>query len=497
MSEELNALVQTTGGEDPRPEFVSSLRERLAQELDQSNPTLVPVPESEAPTNNDHNPVIVDDDILIIEYSTDEKQDRSTAARTWLAVAAAVIAVAVAGWVLVGIGNDDAELETIDDPIEIEPEQQGAAPAQLIGKNNGLTGGFTVDPGEYQTDALGTDLSFSTEAPSELARHGEGMILFSDITSRNRDDQTLTLRRLPALPDPADLTQRIGEAAWPVDDVAGWIASIDDGVLLTEATVTELGGRDATRFELQVGEPGCGLPNGCLIDTIRRLDAADPIFNNGGRYGVWVVDQGNEDPIIVIESILDAEDEAWFNTVDELVETFEFGDDQPNPRRVVSEGSFDLEAFGGIRLELPDGPAVVTESGPGIAQILAPIEPTPITLFSAPFTLEGEPITSVAQMEAVFAERLYSLTPRRSFEAGGAQVQVFNVDSGDFPEPTFLLGPETSDSAWTPAGSWWVIEDANLGLLIVERAQASATAVGEQLDVWTDDLLRSLEFINR
>ena len=485
MSEELNALVQSTSGDDPRPEFVADLRELLATKLEEPSPFKTQGLSVES----------VDGDTSV-EFDTDIfPTSEPKQGTTWLRVAAAAIGLVLVGWFLLSLGGDESELETIQVPEEtettIEPGPNAApiGPTELIGTDTTAVSGSLLDPGTYETDTVGTALTFSFDTEGSLARNGQGILVFDELDSLARDDRTLTLRRLPALPDPVDLATPIGESVWPVDDLDGWIAAISDDALLSESSATEIGGFTATRFELQLGEFGCGLPTGCPVEAARDLTPSSPLFKEGGRYRVWIVDQSAEDPLVVVQAIDSADDEDWFAQDSPLIETFVLGEAGPSPFRVVGPGPLELLAFGGVGAQLLEEVQVI-EANAQIAHITAPIGDARVTFLTSPFTMEGIPITTVEEMRAVFDEQLYQLDPRSTFTAGGVEIQSFFVESGSFPEPTFLLGPETTDSGWTPTGTWWVIEDQDLGLLIVEGDTFNV----EEIRAWVDDLLSTLEF---
>ena len=96
-----------------------------------------------------------------------------------------------------------------------------------------------------------------------------------------------------------------------------------------------------------------------------------PMFTPGSRYRMWVVDQGQEDPIVVVVAIDDEDETTWFDEADAILATLEFGEVEPNPVRRLPSGSIELDVFDGISLQLPEE-IVVVEPFAGFARIFPP-----------------------------------------------------------------------------------------------------------------------------
>lgn len=493
MSDELSDLVHTTTTEGASAEFVADLRRLLGEEMALARTSTAVL--------NEH-PEEVDDRDFEIVLTPTRVQVESGATNTrssvwWMQIAAAMIGALVIAWVLVSLNRSDSELDTVDIPdetIEDSPPPDVNS-LGLDGEPTALTMTSSpfLEPATYQTSLIGTSLSFSTSSELALSVGGGGFELQA-IGGSTFGGRVLNFRRISALPSPSELTQVESAFEWPVDDVSGWVEALDAGVLSDSPQETAVGGAAATRIELQVSEFGCGRAAGCPVEFDGSLGERS-VFDEGARYRVWIVNQGAEDALLVSAGINDASDESWFDEVDALLESVELGESLPNPVRSVDAGQQTmLRAFGGISLTASEA-VFVDESTDGFAFVNFPTERVSLSFITSPLSVDGQQITTIEQLDALFAQQAIDLTERTTVSADGVTFSAFQL-GGQFSTPLLVL--EQSELAqdspgWNPGGSWFVAVDPDFGVFIVEALGANGSLLGDELD-FVDSLLASLEF---
>ena len=489
MTDEMKRLIRATTDEGPRPGFVLELRSALVDELETLDTNKTPVDEA-ADIVAEPELSMAHDDIVIFEVDVDPPEDSSRrSVVTWLPVAAALIGIAVVAWLLVGLNRDDSGIETVDIP-EDEPitSELGLGAVRLP---TWVERAAVLEPGTYETNTIGTTLTFSSDEQTTLGQYGNGLLAFSETDGRR--DRTLVIRRLASLPPPAAPTADLVAADWPASDVRGWVDELDETILVEADFDAQVGGLPATRLVLQIGQFGCGQPEGCPVLPIAQLESTSSLLEDGARYEMWLISPGEEDPIAVVKSIASEQDgdQTWFRDVDDLIETFEFGSIGQNPWRVVEAGPVELSAFGGVSLELPDDRTQIIEPNDALAQIIAPSLSGRLSLLTNPVTFEGQAITTVDQMIAVFEDKLFELEPRSTLSVDGRDVRSFEVVTGTFAAPTFALGRGGPvATGWDPQGVWWLIEDSDLGLLIIESNANRFSGDAELVD----EIVRTFDF---
>ena len=199
------------------------------------------------------------------------------------------------------------------------------------------------------------------------------------------------------MPDPTSvdgLTSILTEEAWSVDDVEGWLDALGDSVLVGEPLATVVGGLDATRVEIRVGEPGCGRAGGCEFTALGLESGASSLFVEGSINAVWFVDQGAEDPLVVVSAIASPDDRAWFDITDEFLSFVELSNVGPNSQRLVLNSAVELVAFGGVTAQTPNLDFELYEEPGGPTTFWNAEINTSIHLLTNPLTRDGSPLTT-------------------------------------------------------------------------------------------------------
>ena len=482
MNDNLEPLVNATGGEGPSPEFVARLRAAIVEETAPPAPPIIGA--SDAPMADDDTTVIE----LLPEVDHGEPRGPSRRMQLVLAAAAAVLVAVVGIWLY---STDDSDVDTVDTPEELE---SGAAPTPLAGGNT------FIEAGDYRLDTLGTPIEFRVDQLTGLLLNGDGVVVMTDITSNDRDDRSLTMRRVSTLPDPADPTAGMNQIdGWPASDFDGWLDVVaeDGSVEVGQPTATSLGGRDATRVRIEVDELGCRATRACPGTSSMEILWTGPLLRPGSAYEIWMVDQGAADPLAIVIAIDSEDDRAWVTRMESLLATLEFGEPQPGPiRRVV--GETELAVFGGARFEVAEE-SLLIDPLDGFARLVPFTVAGVVEFLTAPLALDGAPYESPDELLEAMAEDLVQVVEIEPTTIAGREARVFEVATGPFPRIVALQRIEDlarEESGWKPpqSGHLWMIDDPDLGLLVVASMPFESADDAPAIRSWAEGVLRTMEF---
>lgn len=343
------------------------------------------------------------------------------------------------------------------------------------------------EPGTYRTGALGTPMSFTTTEGLNTQPNGDGVFVISDVTSRAPDDRELYFARVGAFSDPAAPNTSVEiQTFWPNDDFLGWLDNVHDGVIATEPVETTVNGLAAIQVDLRISDDmECGFLPGACVGLIENNGHDIKALNKGASYRVWIIEQGDEDPLLMLSGIARDEDAPWFERARAVMETIAFGEIAPNPAQWLESGTNQIDVLGGVEVNLPDNFAEITNGRPrvatrwngrGFAQI--PVTDSPATVYFAdrPHDLEGNPFSSaddvVAQLTAAGAE----LTELDTTTTDGVDTRVFDLTTTDVGAIMLRFSPldtAAPNLGWDApaAGRIWLIEHPDRGLMMIS-AQA-------------------------
>lgn len=343
---------------------------------------------------------------------------------------------------------------------------------------------FTAfDPGTYRTGAIGTPLSFTTTEALITQPNGNGTFVITDLSSQAPDDQELFFMRVGSFSDPVAPNTPIDEQApWPNDDFAGWLDNLDDGVIASDPVETSINGLPAIRVDLELSDDmSCGWEPGFCVGLAENHGEYSKALNRGATYRVWVVEQGDEDPILVIAAIARDDQAEWFERADTVLDTVAFGDIAPNPVQPLAPGMTRIKALGGIEVELPDNLSELTNgrsrfvdrwAGRGFGDIPVTFEPGAVFFADRPHDLDGTPLTTADDVAAELTAGGASLTEIAPATIDGVDARVFDVTTAD--PGAILLRFSTLDLAnpsfgWDApaAGRIWLIEHPERGLMMI------------------------------
>ncbi len=369
------------------------------------------------------------------------------------------------------------------------------------------------EPGTYRTGAVGTPLSFTATEALSTQPNGGGFFVVSDPSSQAPDDRELAFLRVGRFSDPtAPFTSIEQQAWWPNDDFSGWLDNLHDGVIATDPVETTVNGRDAISVDLELSDDiDCGFSAGACVGFVENNGQDFKSLNQGSSYRVWVVDQDDEDPLLIVSGIARVEDASWFARADEVLDTVAFGDVAPNPAQWLTPGPTRLNALGGVEVEIPDNVEELTNgrqrlvnrwTGRGFALIPMNEQPGAIYLSEHPHDSDGALLAStddvVAELEAEGAE----LIELDATTIDGADTRVFDVTTSTVGTIMLRFSPldlaEDSLGWDAPAsGRIWLIEHPDRGpMMISTHAFENVEEVLPKVNDLGEAIISSMTFVS-
>ena len=432
-------------------------------------------------------------------------------------VAEAVAQAAEAEAAEEGLSDDETEVAP-DEQEEVEAEEPEVAEEPVEGPPEPASDPIPLDfqfseiePGIYTVDEGGVPFTIDIEGQWWVQPNSQGFTVFSHPASQGPNDRDVVFLRPSALSDPsqpgADPDVQVG---WPLDDLPGWLDNVIDGVITEPAVETQLGGRDALRFEAEVRDRSvCGTENFCVGFATNNL-VNSLAFEIGSKAVVYWVDMGDQPPMAVFIGS-PSNDDDWEATAEELLATIEFGEPGPHPIDIDAgelwEQGFDSEVpaglqqfptFGGIQFELDEERLVAfasdsfmfVEAGEGI--------PADIELWSAVADSEGMPIESTDELFAALEPLVneveevgtstYPLGEAREFDV--TVLGQAGFDTGIYTQADGVpWGPP-------PAGRLWVFETERGIIVVSAESFEGDTFVDQMIEIAEATILPSLELID-
>lgn len=333
--------------------FTDRLENDLEQIADQATPSsnawqTIQNRMAEPATNDAREIIMLTDEREIAEEAAEGRR------RNWLAVAAAIALLAVAAGVIFGTGGSD-ELDITDQPttedvieesLEEAPTTTAAPtttePPQAITE---ILPGFTLDPGTYQTDALGMELQLEVAESMRTTSIRPGEL---QIVDQETETKLIVVARIGGwytLAESSDPTFDQQGSIAPAD-LEEWIA--DNQLIASRRDDTTIDGRPAVVYDFQT-DPEV---EGSLSDQGKQnlvYSVAEPSFDPataGARdrtivpqmsLRLWLVDAEGFAPIgifaVAAQGPPDTPDisAGWLDEFEaSILPTIQFGPDGPS-----------------------------------------------------------------------------------------------------------------------------------------------------------------------
>lgn len=369
------------------------------------------------------------------------------------------------------------------------------------------------DAGTYRTGALGTPMSFTTTERLNTQPNGGGTFVLSDVASRGPDDRDLVFLRTAYLSDPTAPNLPIEEQSfWPADDFLGWLENLHEGVIAGDPVETSINGLPAIRVDLELSdEIECGWLPGFCVGLAENNGEEIRALNRGAFYRVWMVEQNEEDPLLIVAAIAREEQLPWFDRADAVLDTVAFGDVAPNPVQRLTPGPAELNALGGIQVDVPENISDLTNGRSRLVNVWAgrsfsvvPITERPglVVFAERPHGADAMPLTTADDVVAELTSGGAELTELDPTTIDGVDARVFDIT---FDDPgAILLRFSPLDLAdpmfgWDApaAGRIWLIDHPERGLMMIStQAFDDVDAMLPTVNQLGDAIVKSLTFID-
>ncbi len=502
---DLERLIEVSHGDGPRPEFVAELRQRV---LDEAG-------EQPSGTNG----------AVLIDLNGGPSDALDPENRMWgttrlvLAAAAALLLIGISA-VLISQNNRGTEIieptETTE-PNELEPVPTSIQrpPATFNPDSERVIDeSVTLEPGSYRFDTVGTPLSFSTDSDltPDVVLNMNGRFVMVQPGSVGPDDRDISFGRLTVLADPENPVVDTFDPAtgWPANDALAWANSLSDPFVVTKAEESTLGGRSAVLIEVHVAEDACSsFGDFCVLLGANLTANSVPeqtceclhlqMLKEGSRYRIWIVDQGNEPPLLVKVGVASEADIEWFEDAEDLLDTLAFGTVEPNPILASAPGPVALPFLGGVEVELPDDAYAVRASGSAdeFGRIAMDNWPGSTDLLTNPQDLNGRPLETAADLAAALRSRNIAVEVQGSTTVAGLPATILVFEDPGRREALAVGVDGTSTWRAPRRAQLWVVEHPDRGLLVITaEAFENADIVLPLAVTQTEGVLESLAFID-
>ena len=355
-----------------------------------------------------------------------------------------------------------------------------------------------VEVGDHRVLSLGTELSFTSEEALNVQPNFNGFFVVTDPDSAGPDEDDIVFLRTSNLSDPTQpWAPREEQEPWPVDDIAGWVDNLAADVIATDPIETTLGGFPAVYLELELADDAqCGFEAGSCIGFVANHDMNVKGLNPGSLYRVWVVDQGEEDPIVVTVGVLGEEDVAWFGRAEQVLSTLAFGAIDANPVRLLPAGSADLPALGGIEISFLEA-QTISQTVKDRGYWSAFFDSSQLILVDEPRTLTGEVFATSDELIGSLVDAGLELTEGEETTVGGIAATAFDYNTAALADEILFEGSELDllvpEAGWSPgfAGRILTIEHPERGLQVI-----SANSTDSEFLEMAEEVIASIQYVD-
>ncbi len=306
MTVDLEALINAVGDKSAPGRFIGDLRSELIAEAEflEQQPALVWNEADLAP--------VIPLEAVFAESSEHDLGGVARIAGRWLAIAACSALLVLVGVATLGQTPETGNLQTLATPNETLADSAPVAQVMAEWKP-------TLPPGRYSAEALGASFTFETRLDTPVLRSDEHVLQLGAPLSWASDQQMITFVRLSTLSD-SEQAPTVGGLDVPDElpgDVDALIRYLSAEHRVSEVVEATIDGLTATRFDVSQRGAASSL--------------ASEQFALQEHQRVWFLDEGQEDPIVVIVSnavncrlvLLQRCDDGWLANAQRILWTVE------------------------------------------------------------------------------------------------------------------------------------------------------------------------------
>ena len=508
MSDDLKLLLDYAGDEDPPDDFARTLRAMVLDEAERVER------QGHASTVSGSGEQFGEVHEITIGNLVDE-HDRAGSSGVdlrWIAAAAVLIALLIGAFNVLSDGGRGA-LETATTPTPdttsslttaqgavvsegtaaFNPEATIIEPRERVSDSG--TEPRVLQPGAYSTASLGTSISIDLPVPYDVLRNGAGLLTL-DSELAPVQQRLVQIGRISELSDPTRPNTPFGEldSSWPTNDVEGWIDALSDSFATSEVQQVTLGGAPALRFTIWATGSQC--QSGLTCGYFATNNGLDTFTLEGGhRYEVWIIEQGDEDPISVIVDDPRFDDLEWQAEASELVATIGLGTAEPNPVVGTLSEVESLRFLDGIQIDLSsDDIAFWDNAGAGAIGLGQWFAET--RFLARPSDVDGVRIETADDLLNALSRDGTVIDETGPTVIDGLEARTFDIEGGD--EPGLFVDGETEHTWKIPArGRLWVVQHPERGVLIVTaEARGNVAVTWPLIDERTEEIVAGLIFVD-
>ncbi len=237
----------------------------------------------------------------------------------------------------------------------------------------------TVGPGVYTTDLIGTPVTFDLDRDWEVQSTSPGVFVMKDPERSSSEVEVVLVMRVDSFAGPDEADALPGNPSYTGDpnDIDAWVDATGGGVIVEASDNRTISNASAEVRDLKLDESGSGglteicgpgPDERCFFVAATRTETV-PFFivRTGEYYRMWLIDQGDEEPILV-SAHAEADDPGWLDDrAEALVAGLTLGDPAPHPvapiegnaweagqLSTVPAGEATFPAMGGVSMTLPE-----------------------------------------------------------------------------------------------------------------------------------------------
>lgn len=353
-------------------------------------------------------------------------------------------------------------------------------------------------PGTHRTHALGTPISFEAEEPFATQEVNTGIFTISGVDAIGPGDDELTFLRPAFFSEPAQPnSSREDQSPWPVDDIDGWLENLHDGVIASDAEDVSVAGLPAIYVELQLGDIECGFAPGSCVGFAEN-GWVGKTLDRDTINRIWVVDQPEDDPLVIVMSDRIDDSTDWFDRADAVLATLGIGAVEPNPVTDLSTAPHEVDVFGGIEFT-PPGDQLLLEAWSGRGLYVIPVDDLGIVeILDTPFAGQ-DPIANSDDLVGILEAAGVDLTEQGGVEIDGVEVRVFDaIGDGSFNPAFRASADDFGPWGWEVplAAKVWIVDHPDRGLQVMSaKAFEDPGNVLPPVIEWAEELIATISYV--
>ncbi len=372
-----------------------------------------------------------------------------------------------------------AEASTNDQETDEEPAEDQSTTTAADEPSDDATaetqpldiGGPPLAAGAYTTELMGTPLTLDLDREWVVPVGDPGAMVFVDPETETDTAETILVTRMNSMAGAADadVEPKGPTMSGPSNDLGAWVEALEE-VVAVGPEESEISGYSTMSYDVSLDPDGTrSIPGGCgptpedrclFVGGTGSQTVAFFIVRTTEVYRMWMIDQGDEDPILVT-AIASEDNVAWLDDrAEAFVAGMTIGEVAPHPvalpegdvweagfSSVVPAGDVFVPALGGLNMTLPYETFVFQDNNCLTVDSDTPAEDAPfhpsVSITLASLLGFGPTMVSVDSVEDVIAIAREGET----FEPNGETITVFGVELEGYDMRGIAEGPPAPEES--------------------------------------------------